>query len=109
MPIYPSNKKRFRREPLTPQEVRYYITVGQAIQAQRIACGFTQARLAALLGITRTSVVNYEAGTIRIPLHRAHLAATILRMPLEDLLPSVSSLKTRLRLPLGVIREGGAA
>lgn len=47
----------------------------------------TQERLAARVGLSRTSIVNVEAGRQRVPLHQLYRIAGALGMEPADLLP----------------------
>ncbi len=48
---------------------RFYVDAGQRINKARRDAGLTQQALAAVSGLTRSSVANVEAGRQRIPLH----------------------------------------
>lgn len=58
---------------------RCYKRFGQNIRNIRIACGLTQERLANRVGMTRTSVVNIEAGRQRVLLNDVQRFAVALR------------------------------
>lgn len=66
-----------------------YQTIGRSIVKRRKTLKWTQAKLAKLVGITRTSVVNIEKGRQRLPLHVLYTMA--LRMDIDpfELLPSI--------------------
>ena len=49
-------------------EYRFYRTVGELIQASRKEAGLTQADLAAVIGHSRVSIANIEAGKQRCEL-----------------------------------------
>lgn len=63
-----------------------YRTFGQRVTSARRGAGFTQAQLAAAVGLTRTSVANIEAGRQHPPLHVLLLIAGHLGIGLADLL-----------------------
>lgn len=63
-----------------------YKRIGANIRRLRLARGFTQEELAEELGMTRTSLVNLEAGRQRILLHRALELAQVFKITMDDLI-----------------------
>jgi transcriptional regulator with XRE-family HTH domain len=57
---------------------RFYIDVGRRIREARTGATLTQAQLASLAALTRSSVANIEAGRQRVPLHVLALIADAL-------------------------------
>jgi transcriptional regulator with XRE-family HTH domain len=66
---------------------RYYRDVGSRVRAARAGANLTQDDLAKSVGVTRSSIANFEAGRQRIPLHVFALIAETLKAPFVDLLP----------------------
>ncbi|MDZ4257885.1 MAG: helix-turn-helix transcriptional regulator [Gemmatimonadales bacterium] len=67
-----------------------YTILGARIRAARDRVGVSQAKLAHRLSMTRTSIVNIEAGRQRPPLHVIWAIAEELRTEVALLLPSRS-------------------
>jgi len=67
-----------------------YRILGGRIREARDAIGISQAKLAKKLGMTRTSIVNIEAGRQRPPLHVMWAIADELRTEVALLLPTRS-------------------
>lgn len=65
-----------------------YRVVGSRVRAARERAGVSQAALAGTLGMTRTSIVNIEAGRQRPPLHVIWAIADALRTEIALLLPT---------------------
>lgn len=71
-----------------------YRRLGESVRAAREkfsggAGRLTQAELAALVGLERTSITNIELGNQKIPLHVLYRLCEVLRVPLSEFLPSV--------------------
>ncbi len=73
---------------LEPQAI--YAILGSRIREARDRAGLSQAKLAGRLGMTRTSIVNIEAGRQRPPIHVVWAIAEELRTEIALLLPSRS-------------------
>jgi DNA-binding XRE family transcriptional regulator len=58
---------------------RCYKRFGKNIRNLRLACGMTQGRLGEKVGLTRTSIVNIEAGRQRVLLGDVQRFAVALR------------------------------
>jgi transcriptional regulator with XRE-family HTH domain len=65
------------------------VAIGQALRSMRLSRTYTQAELAAALGVTRTAVTHYEAGTRSLNAAQLVLAARVLDCAVEQLLPAV--------------------
>lgn len=65
-----------------------YRTIGEHIKTEREALGFSQIDLAEEIKMTRTSVVNMEAGRQRMPIHVLYTIADALAIPVSALLPT---------------------
>ena len=65
------------------------VTIGQALRSVRLSRTYTQADLAAALGVTRTAVTHYEASTRSLHAAQLVLAARVLGCAVEQLLPAV--------------------
>lgn len=67
-----------------------YTLVGKNIQKIREENNINQARLAEILGLSRTSVSNMENGRHPIFLHHIYTISDHMNIPLEKILPAVS-------------------
>lgn len=66
---------------------RFYRDVGSRVRTARAAANLTQDDLAKSVGVTRSSIANFEAGRQRIPLHVFALIAEAMKASFVDLLP----------------------
>lgn len=64
-----------------------YSAIGNAIREVRKAAGLSQAVLAAAVNVTRTSIVNIEAGRQRLPIDLLFDISDILNVQATALLP----------------------
>lgn len=85
---------------------RLYQQIGKAIHDLRQAKKpkLTQAALAEILGVTRTSITNIEKGEQRIPLHLLYTLCANLSVQISDVIPVVEDIvgqspNTTSRLP----------
>ncbi len=69
-----------------------YILVGQLIRKVREEHGLTQAQLATLVSLTRTSITNIEHGRQKLLLHTLYGIADALDIEPQTLLPSPKKL-----------------
>lgn len=76
-----------REEPSLTREEVLYRKIGQRIRNERKALGFNQIELADEVGLTRTSIVNIEAGRQRLPIHGLYAIAEALGVSVQCLLP----------------------
>jgi transcriptional regulator with XRE-family HTH domain len=78
-------------------ERKLYQLVGQRIRSLRIqhTPKLTQARLASLLQVERTSVTNIENGTQRPPLALLYRLSVELDVPLAEVLPNPEQVRIR--------------
>lgn len=65
----------------------FYAQLGENIAHTRKALHMRQGELAAMLGVTRTSVTNIEAGRQKPLVHTVFLIAEVLNCSVDDLLP----------------------
>lgn len=77
---------------------RLYQRIGKAIHDLRQAKKprLTQAGLAELLGVTRTSITNIEKGGQRIPLHLLYMLCAKLSVQIWDVIPMVEDVVAQL-------------
>jgi transcriptional regulator with XRE-family HTH domain len=79
-------------------EARLYQTLGKKIRELRLDSGraqrMTQADLANAVGLERTSITNIEKGTQKVPLLSLYRISDALKVPLDELLPSMSDVQT---------------
>jgi transcriptional regulator with XRE-family HTH domain len=80
---------------LTKEEQNlFYGSIGSKIRAARIQADLKQEVLATRLGfVSHISIVNIESGKQKIQLHTLVEIADFLNIPLEDLLPPLSTIK----------------
>jgi transcriptional regulator with XRE-family HTH domain len=80
-------------------EARLYQALGERLKAHRespaLAQKLTQAKLAAEVGLERTSITNIERGNQKVPLHVLYRICEVLQVPIGDVLPSPSEIKTK--------------
>jgi transcriptional regulator with XRE-family HTH domain len=69
----------------------FYSTIGQKIRERRSERGLTQAQLAKLLSLSRTSVTNIESGRQKLLVHTLVQIASVLNMEANALLPNVTT------------------
>jgi transcriptional regulator with XRE-family HTH domain len=72
-----------------PDTSSVYRSVGQKIRLAREAAGQTQDGLARRIGAKRTSITNIESGRQPLQLHMLLAIAEALKVPAEQLLPSI--------------------
>jgi transcriptional regulator with XRE-family HTH domain len=70
-------------------EEALYRSIGKRLRAQRLRSGqkLSQAKLAKMLGISRASIVNIEAGRQHAPLYLLWQIAEVLETDLASLIP----------------------
>jgi transcriptional regulator with XRE-family HTH domain len=64
-----------------------YEEIGQRVAQARAAAGLSQAKLAGLIKMSRTSVVNIEQGRQRLPIHQLWQLADALELEVGQFLP----------------------
>lgn len=79
-------------------ERRLFQEVGQKIRRLRSApsggrAQLTQAQLAEMVGLERTSITNIERGNQKVPLHVLYRICEALRVPISDLMPAVAEVQ----------------
>lgn len=83
-----------------------YADVGGRISRARRAASISQDKLAKRVQVTRTSIVNIEAGRQRAPLHLLWQIAAVLEVEVADLIPTRADLaadRTPLQLDATVV------
>jgi transcriptional regulator with XRE-family HTH domain len=68
--------------------------VGAAIRAERLRAGIKQEELAAAIGLDRTTLSRYEAGSRSVPIGALLQIAYVLRAPLSELIPGARAMET---------------
>jgi transcriptional regulator with XRE-family HTH domain len=66
-----------------------YKAFGRLLAARRRKAGLSQAQLAGLIGLSRTSITNIECGRQAVLLHQVYEFANILETPLQELIPAL--------------------
>jgi transcriptional regulator with XRE-family HTH domain len=74
------------------QEVRFNQAMGARIRAARKDADLVQAQLAQMVGLSRASITNIEAGSQAPPPYKLALIADVLRVSAADLLPVLAEL-----------------
>jgi len=67
--------------------------VGAAIRAGRLRAGIKQEELAAAIGLDRTTLSRYEAGSRSVPIGALLQIAYVLRAPLSELIPGARAME----------------
>ncbi len=80
-------------------ERRLFEAVGRKVRALRSSPGenraaLTQAQLAEMVGLERTSITNIERGNQKVPLHVLYRICEALQVPIGELLPSPSEIQS---------------
>jgi len=65
-----------------------FLRIGKKIASARIEIGLSQQQLSQKIGISQSLLALYELGKRRIPISTLFGIATILSVPLDDLLPT---------------------
>jgi DNA-binding XRE family transcriptional regulator len=78
-------------------EEQLYAGLGQRIRSYREGQGgvgrMTQAELAHLVGLERTSITNIEKGTQKVPLHILYRMCEVFKVDISAALPSVEEVR----------------
>ena len=72
------------------REARFNLRLGERIRERRHEAGLVQAQLAQMVGLSRASVTNIEAGAQAPPPYRLALIADALSVCIADLTPTLS-------------------
>jgi transcriptional regulator with XRE-family HTH domain len=75
-----------------PRHAAVYERIGREIAAHRTNARLSQAELAALIGLTRTSISNIESGRQKMLVHTLIDIADSLRVPTSALIPAPGDL-----------------
>jgi transcriptional regulator with XRE-family HTH domain len=86
-------------------ERRLFKEVGQKIRQLREAhtggsARLTQAELAEMVGLERTSITNIERGNQKVPLHVLYRICEALRAPVADVMPGIADVQAEAQAPL---------
>ncbi len=78
-------------------EERLYAGIGRRIRSYREgqdgSARMTQAELAQLVGLERTSITNIEKGTQKVPLHVLYRLCEIFKVDVSAALPSIEEVR----------------
>lgn len=74
---------------MLPDTTVVYPEIARRIRMVREARGLSQATLATRLGISRTSMVNIEAGRQQSPVDRLYAIALVLNCDIDVLMPAL--------------------
>ena len=77
-----------------------YASIGAAIRRRRAKIGMTQAALADMAGLSRTSVTNIERGGQALLVHQLLELARALRVNPTSLLPTAQAIEDRDERPM---------
>jgi DNA-binding XRE family transcriptional regulator len=64
-----------------------YAEFGRTVRQARVRLGISQNSLAERVGLSRTSITNIEKGKQRLMLHTAVEMASVLSVPISELVP----------------------
>lgn len=67
--------------------------VGAAIRMERLRAGIKQEELATAIGMDRTTLSRYEAGSRSVPISALLQIAYVLRAPLSELIPGARAME----------------
>jgi transcriptional regulator with XRE-family HTH domain len=76
-------------------EEQLYAELGVRVRAEREARRWTQEALAALVGVSRSSIANVERGQQYAPLHVVLQLAKVFSVPLDALVPTPAEVLAR--------------
>ena len=68
------------------QDNSFYSAMGKRIAAFRKTQNMTQTQLASALGIAQQTMAHYEGGKLRIPVALLSMLATLLAVPVEEVI-----------------------
>jgi transcriptional regulator with XRE-family HTH domain len=74
------------------REARFNAGMGEKIRVLRHEAGLVQAQLAQMVGVSRASITNIEAGTQAPPPYRLARIAEALHVRVADLIPDTSEI-----------------
>src|SRR5689334_6504280 len=77
------------------REIRFNVGMGERIRSGRREAGLVQAQLAQMVGVSRASITNIEAGTQAPPPYRLARIADALSVSVADLIPATGELGER--------------
>lgn len=77
-------------------ETKLYRLIGKTIREIRRSEKLTQAELAKILNLTRTSITNIEQGTQKLPLHILYRFCLRFRLSIDEILPDPQSVANEL-------------
>lgn len=83
-------------------EALLYREIGARLRRRRAEAGLTQAQLADLIGVLRTSITNLEAGRQKAPLPVLYDACLALGVEIAAILPTVAEVAREVDLPVEV-------
>ena len=86
----------------------YDIAIGRRVRAHRLACNWSQTRLASELGITYQQLQKYETGTNRIGAGRLQRIAEVFGVPLKALFAAETADASRRTETLAFLNSAGA-
>ena len=84
---------------------RLSITIGDRVRRFRERAALTRDQLAEKVGISRTSITQFEAGHQNVPLETIYLIALALGVELHELLPSIGDLTSEPMDILGQVNQ----
>jgi transcriptional regulator with XRE-family HTH domain len=79
-------------QPQTPDVARLYAVIGENVRSIRERAGLSRDDLAARVGISKTSIAQFEGGYQRLPLETIYLIAYALSVGIVALLPALEEL-----------------
>ena len=80
---------------MSPEDQRFFKTLGTRVAELRKAQNFTQQQLAELLGLSQQMIASYEVGRRRVPISMLPALATALAVSINTLLGTGTSAAKR--------------
>ncbi len=87
----------------TEQQIKQH--VGAIIKEARIKKDYNQEDLAAMIGLTRVSILNIESGRHNPPLYKFYLLCCILDLNPENVFPKVEPIEIKFKTKTVIIKK----
>lgn len=74
------------------EEIVYQL-ISQKLRQRRKEQGFSQENVSQAIGLSRTSIVNFENGRQRLPIHNIYQIARLVDLSIQEVFPTFEELK----------------